>query len=82
MRTFGNDPNHDATGGDDLLQLLVVRNGGGSAMCPSQGGHWEAIGFQGNDPRTDLNRSMKMLSVLQVSDQGGDLFGGGSLLVA
>ena len=29
------------------------------------GGHWEEIGFQGNDPRTDLNRSMKLLSVLQ-----------------
>lgn len=32
----------------------------------STGGHWETIGFQGLDPRTDLNRSMKMLSVLQV----------------
>lgn len=28
--------------------------------------HWECLGFQGKDPRTDLNRSMKLLSVLQV----------------
>jgi hypothetical protein len=28
--------------------------------------NWERLGFQGSDPRTDLNRSMKMLSVLQV----------------
>ena len=34
---------------------------------PSTGKHWERIGFQGNDPRTDLNRSMKMLSILQVN---------------
>lgn len=31
------------------------------------GGHWESIGFQGLDPGTDLNRSMKMLTILQVS---------------
>lgn len=30
------------------------------------GPHWEHIGFQGLDPRTDVNRSMKMLAVLQV----------------
>jgi hypothetical protein len=49
-----------------MSKVLVVDNGGGSTMCPRQGAHWEAIGFQGSDPRTDLNRSMKMLSVLQV----------------
>lgn len=27
---------------------------------------WERIGFQGRDPRTDINRSMKILSLLQV----------------
>lgn len=27
---------------------------------------WERLGFQGRDPRTDLNRSMKLLSVLQM----------------
>lgn len=30
------------------------------------GSHWGNIGFQGLDPCTDINRSMKMLSVLQV----------------
>ena len=33
---------------------------------PAMGPHWEQIGFQGLDPRTDLNRAMKILSVLQV----------------
>eukprot|EP01039_Chlorochromonas_danica_P004405 gene4405-4827_t len=28
-------------------------------------GRWEQLGFQGSDPRTDLNRSMKILSVIQ-----------------
>jgi hypothetical protein len=27
---------------------------------------WENIGFQGKDPRTDVNRSIKMLAILQV----------------
>lgn len=30
------------------------------------GAHWGNIGFQGLDPCTDINRSMRMLSVLQV----------------
>lgn len=30
--------------------------------------HWQLLGFQGNDPCTDLNRSMKMLSILQLLD--------------
>lgn len=37
-----------------------------SVDLPLLGGHWEMIGFQGADPRTDLNRSMKMLSILLV----------------
>ncbi len=36
-------------------------------LVPTTGAHWEKIGFQGVDPRTDLNRSMKMLALLQVS---------------
>jgi len=32
--------------------------------CPSVGGHWELLGFQGGDPRTDLNRSGGVLNVL------------------
>mmetsp|Transcript_22422 Transcript_22422/g.37988 ORF Transcript_22422/g.37988 Transcript_22422/m.37988 type:complete len:736 (-) Transcript_22422:112-2319(-) len=35
-------------------------------LPPPLGGHWEVIGFQGLDPSTDLNRSMKMLSIVQV----------------
>jgi len=34
--------------------------------CPIVGEHWDKIGFQGTDPRTDINRSMKMLSLLQM----------------
>ncbi len=37
-----------------------------AAGVGATGEHWEKIGFQGVDPRTDLNRSMKMLSLLQV----------------
>lgn len=37
------------------------------AECPAVGLHWDNIGFQGSDPCTDVNRSMKMLAVLQVS---------------
>ena len=33
--------------------------------CPAEGVHWERVGFQGADPRTDLNRSMGILAVLQ-----------------
>lgn len=36
------------------------------SLPPAQGPHWERIGFQGLDPRTDVNRSMKMFAVLQV----------------
>lgn len=33
--------------------------------APATGAHWEAIGFQGNDPCTDINRSMKLFALLQ-----------------
>ncbi|EQC32032.1 hypothetical protein SDRG_10231 [Saprolegnia diclina VS20] len=33
--------------------------------CPLTGSHWEVLGFQGNDPATDL-RGAGMLSLLQV----------------
>jgi hypothetical protein len=36
---------------------------------PNATRNWEKLGFQGSDPRTDLNRSMKMLSVVQVRCQ-------------
>ncbi len=43
-------------------------------LCPDMGwsqihafgAHWERIGFQGLDPSTDINRSMKMFAILQV----------------
>lgn len=41
--------------------------GAGSLPCPPIGPHWDNIGFQGLDPRTDVNRSMKMLALLQVT---------------
>ena len=34
--------------------------------CVAIGGHWELVGFQGADPRTDLNRSMCCLALLQL----------------
>lgn len=32
--------------------------------CPSIGSHWEVLGFQSGDPRTDLNRSGGVLNIL------------------
>ncbi|KAG5186744.1 ELMO/CED-12 family-domain-containing protein [Tribonema minus] len=41
--------------------------GSSAAVCaPETGSHWDAIGFQGLDPCTDLNRSQGILSLLQV----------------
>lgn len=39
---------------------------GSGRECPVCGPHWESIGFQGLDPRTDINRSMKMFAALQM----------------
>eukprot|EP00435_Cladocopium_sp_Y103_P056819 s929_g19.t1 len=36
------------------------------SVCPTIGRHWEVLGFQGGDPRTDLNRSGGVLNVLQM----------------
>ena len=38
-------------------------------FAPPMGEHWDLIGFQGADPRTDINRAMKTLSLLQVSSE-------------
>lgn len=38
----------------------------GQHGVPPTGPHWEQIGFQGLDPRTDINRSMKVFALLQV----------------
>jgi ELMO/CED-12 family len=41
--------------------------GNSTEICiPNTGTHWDAIGFQGIDPCTDLNRSQGILSILQV----------------
>ncbi|CAN0429858.1 unnamed protein product, partial [Phaeothamnion confervicola] len=37
-----------------------------SRSCIVHRRSWGAIGFQGMDPRTDLNRSQGMLTLLQV----------------
>lgn len=34
--------------------------------CCRIGAHWELVGFQGSDPRTDLNRSIKCLAIIQL----------------
>lgn len=46
------------------LYTFFVQGEHGTELPTSR--HWERLGFQGSDPRTDLNRSMKMLSILQV----------------
>ncbi|CAE7280966.1 ELMOD3 [Symbiodinium natans] len=35
-------------------------------VCPTVGRHWELLGFQSGDPRTDLNRSGGVLNVMQM----------------
>lgn len=35
-------------------------------ICPWIGGHWELLGFQGTDPRRDLNRSGGLLNVIHM----------------
>merc|ERR1719464_1345004 len=44
------------------LYTKLTRN----KMCPSIGLHWEVLGFQHTDPRTDLNRSGGVLNVLHL----------------
>lgn len=50
------------------LYTFFVQGENGTELPTSR--HWERLGFQGSDPRTDLNRSMKMLSILQVRLNG------------
>merc|ERR1712176_1501861 len=44
------------------LYAKLTRN----KMCPSIGRHWEVLGFQHTDPRTDLNRSGGLLNVMHM----------------
>lgn len=50
-----------------IYSTLLLVDGEGNSSSSSSSKKWEKLGFQGNDPRTDLNRSMKMLSVVQVN---------------
>jgi ELMO/CED-12 family len=60
--------NPDNTLHQRLLQTVYrAFTGNSSEICiPNTGTHWDAIGFQGIDPCTDLNRSQGILSILQV----------------
>jgi len=49
-----------------ILQTIFKSLVGSGRTCPITGPHWEQIGFQGNDPCTDINRSMRMLAALQM----------------
>jgi hypothetical protein len=51
------------------LQTIYKLLTGNSIDCAPTGTHWDVIGFQGLDPCTDLNRSMGMLSILQVCNE-------------
>jgi len=44
------------------IYIKVTRN----KICPSIGHHWAQIGFQGGDPKSDLNRSGGVLNVLHM----------------
>jgi hypothetical protein len=48
-----------------ILQTIYVRLTGDKLEPPRLGGHWELIGFQQNNPATDL-RDMGMLSLVQL----------------
>lgn len=45
--------------------MCVCVPAGSSAMQPRYGPHWTALGFQGDDPATDL-RGAGMLGLLQL----------------
>ncbi|OQR67256.1 ELMO domain-containing protein 3-like [Tropilaelaps mercedesae] len=50
---------------DQMVQTIYRKLTGSSYDCPRYGGHWETIGFQGNDPATDL-RGCGILGLLQL----------------
>lgn len=49
-----------------LIQTIFRRMTDEKRSVPDVGPHWDVIGFQGNDPRTDLNRSMGVFALFQV----------------
>eukprot|EP00736_Rhodelphis_marinus_P006290 Rmarinus@m.6150 len=49
----------------NMLQTVWMRLTGDKRNCPRFGGHWEQIGFQGNDPSKDF-RGAGILGLLQL----------------
>ncbi|BES96134.1 ELMO CED-12 domain containing 3 [Nesidiocoris tenuis] len=47
-----------------ILQTIYKKLTGARLDCPQRGTHWQLIGFQGNDPATDL-RSVGLFGLLQ-----------------
>eukprot|EP00802_Teleaulax_amphioxeia_P018125 Tamp_18305.p1 GENE.Tamp_18305~~Tamp_18305.p1 ORF type:complete len:193 (-),score=33.62 Tamp_18305:317-895(-) len=48
-----------------MLQTILAHLTGDKTAKPRYGAHWTAIGFQGNDPATDL-RDLGMFSIVQM----------------
>ena len=48
-----------------MLMTIYCTLTGDATWPPRYGAHWEVVGFQGNDPATDL-RGAGMLALLQV----------------
>eukprot|EP00761_Pharyngomonas_kirbyi_P003994 gb/GECH01003998.1/.p1 GENE.gb/GECH01003998.1/~~gb/GECH01003998.1/.p1 ORF type:complete len:182 (+),score=23.91 gb/GECH01003998.1/:1-546(+) len=48
-----------------MIQTVYKKLTGSNLNCPKIGRHWETIGFQGSDPRTDL-RGVGMFGILQM----------------
>ena len=57
------DPNDSAH--ERMLMTIYCTLTGDATWPPRYGAHWEVVGFQGNDPATDL-RGAGMLALLQV----------------
>ena len=57
------DPNDDTH--ERMLMAIYCTLTGDATWPPRYGAHWEVVGFQGNDPATDL-RGVGMLALLQV----------------
>ncbi|KAK3932224.1 ELMO domain-containing protein 3 [Frankliniella fusca] len=47
-----------------ILQTIYKKLTGAKFDCPSNGNHWQDVGFQGTDPSTDV-RGVGMLGILQ-----------------
>ena len=57
------DPNDDTH--ERMLMAIYCTLTGDATWPPRYGAHWEVVGFQGNDPATDL-RGVGMLGLLQM----------------